>query len=146
MHELTKLLEVKLNHASLKLPQTLEVVERCHSAPKHIVKLNTKEQWTDWYKYVCLATFIYNTSYHSALGCSPTVLFYGHEPIKPLDLRFKNTMIERFSPNSGYVTALQDAKNKKFSETKLKLTEMYYRCRARYDCKAEVKPRPNFPY
>ena len=36
--------------------------------------------------------------------------------------------------------ALQDAMSKKFSETKFKLTEMYNKCRAYYDCKAEAKP------
>ena len=133
LHELTKLLEVQLEHASLKHPQTVGVVERSHSALKRILKLNTIEQWNDWFKYVQLATFIHNTSYHSAIGCSPTVLFHGREPIKPLDLRFNNTLIERFSPNSEYVIALQDAMNKKFSETKFKLTEMYNKYRAYYD-------------
>ena len=41
---------------------------------------------------VSLATFIHNTSYHSAIGCSPTILFGGREPIKPLDLRFNYTI------------------------------------------------------
>ena len=119
------MLEIQLDHARLKHPQTVGVVERSHSALKRILKLNTNEQWNDWFKYVQLATFIHNTSYHSAIGCSPTVLFPGREPIKPIDLRFNNTLIERFSPNSEYVIPLQDAMNKKFSETKFKLTEMY---------------------
>ena len=146
LHELTKLLEIQLEHASLKHPQTVGVVERSHSALKRILKLNTNEQWDDWFKYVQLATFIHNTSYHSAIGCSPTVLFHGREPIKPLDLRFNNTLIERFSPYSEYVIALQDAMNKKFSETKFKLTEMYNKYRAYYDCKAEAKPLALFSY
>ena len=97
LHELTKLLEFHLEHARLKHPQTVGVVESSHSALKRILKLNTNEQWNDWFKYVQLATFIHNTSYHSAIGCSPTVLFHGRETIKPLDLRFNNTLIERFS-------------------------------------------------
>ena len=102
-HELAKLLEVKLKHASVKHPQTVGVVERSHGALKRILNLNTNDQWNDWYKYVHLATFIHNTSYHSAIGCSPTVLLQGREPIKPLDVRFNNRMIEKFSPNSEYV-------------------------------------------
>ena len=124
-HELTRLLEVQLKHASLKHPQTVGVVERSHSALKQILKLQTDEQWNDWYKYVPLACFIHNTSFHSTIGCSPTAFFHGREPIKPLDIRFSNRMIERFSPNSEYVFALQDAMHKKFSETKEKLTTMY---------------------
>ena len=85
-------------------------------------------------------------SCHSAIGFSPTVLFHGREPIKPLDLRFNKTLIERFSPKSEYVIALQDAMNKTFSETKLKLTEMYNKYRACYDCKAEAKPLALFSY
>ena len=59
--------------------------------------------------------------------------------MKPLDLRFNNTLIERFSPNSEYVFALQDAMIKKFTETKFKLTEMFNKYRACYDCTAEAK-------
>ena len=145
-HELTKLLEVQLKHASLKHPQTVGVVERSHSALKRILKLETNEQWNDWYKYVPLALFIHNTSYHSTIGCSPTALFHRREPIKPLDLRFSNRMIERFSPNSEYVFALQDAMNKKFSETKEELTTMYNKYRTYYDNKAEAKPLALFSY
>ena len=84
LHELTKLLEIQLEHASLKHAQTVGVVERSHSALKRIPKLITNEQWNDWFKYVQLTTFIHNTSYHSAIGCSPTVLLHGRKPIKPL--------------------------------------------------------------
>ena len=140
MHELTKLPEIQLEHASLKHPQTVGVVERSHSALNCILKLNTNEQWNDWFKYVQFATFIHNRSYHSAIGCSPTDIFHGRELIKPLDLRFNNTLIEQFSPNSEYVITLQDAMNKKISETKFKLTEMYNKHRAHFDCKAEAKP------
>ena len=140
LHELTTLLEIQLDHASLKHPQTVGVVERSHSARERILILNTNEQWNDWFTYVRLAAFIDYTSYHSAIGCSPTVLFHGREPMKPLDLRFNNSLIARFSPNSEYVIALQDTMNKKFSETKFKLTEMYNKYRAYYDCKAQAKP------
>ena len=100
LHQLTKLLEILLEHASLKHPRTVGVFERPHSALKRILKLNTNEKWNVGFKYGQLAIFIHNTSYHSAINCNPTVPFHGREPIKPLDLRFKNTLIERFSPNS----------------------------------------------
>ena len=122
------------------------VVERSHSALKRILKLKTNEKWNDWFKYVQLATFIHNTSYHSVIGCSTTVLFHGPEPKTLLNLRFNNTLIERFSPKSEYVFALQDAMNKNFNETKFKLTEMYDKYRAYYGCKAEAKPLALFSY
>ena len=55
-------------------------------------------------------------------------------------------MIEQFSTNSVYVIALQDAMNKKFSETKFKLTVIYNKYRAYYDCKAEAKALALFSY
>ena len=146
MHELTRMLEIRLEHASLKHPQTVDVVERSHSALKRILKLNTNEQWNDWHKYVSLATFIHNTSYHFAIGCSPTVLFHGREPIKPLDVRFGNTTLERLEPTNEYVQTLQDAMLKKFDETKQRLTIMYNKNRAYYDYKADAQPLPKFSY
>ena len=145
MHELTKLLEIKLEHASLKHPQTVGVVERSHSALKRILKLNTTEQWNDWYKYVQLAAFIHNT-YHFAIGTSLTTLFHGREPLKPLDLRFNTSSLERAQPTTEYVLALQDAMLQKFSEAKSKLTEMYNRYRAYYDYKAEAQPLKQFSF
>ena len=47
LHELTKLLRTQLEHASLKHPQTVGIVERSHTAPKRILKLITIEQWND---------------------------------------------------------------------------------------------------
>ena len=140
MHELTKILEIKLEHATLKHPQTVGVVERSHSALKRILKLNTHEQWNDWYKYVQLAAFFHNTSYHFAIGCSPTVLFHGREPFKPLGLRFNNTALARHQPTSEYVIALQDAMLQQFAETKDKLIVMYNKYRSYYDFKAEAQP------
>ena len=73
LHELTQLLEIKISHASLKHPQTIGVVERSHAALARILKLNSNQTFTNWHKYVPLATFIHNTSYHTSIGCSPTV-------------------------------------------------------------------------
>ena len=42
LHETTTLLETQLEHASLKHPQTMGVVERSHSALKCSLKLNAK--------------------------------------------------------------------------------------------------------
>ena len=50
LHELTKLPEIQLQHASLNPPQKVGVVERSHSAVKQILKLTTNEQWNDWFK------------------------------------------------------------------------------------------------
>ena len=143
---MAKNLKIKLEHAILKHPQTLGVVERSHSALKRILKLNTQEQRNDWFKYVQLAVFIHNTSYHFAIGCSPTVLFHGREPLKHLDPRFNTTSLEQIQSNSEYVIALQDAMLKNFTETKEKLTVMYNKYRAYYDSKAEAQPLNQYSF
>ena len=130
LHGLTKLLKIQLELASLKRLQTVGVVERFHTALRQYFKLNTYEQKNDWCKYVQLDTFIHNTSYHSAIDRSPRVFFDRREPKRPVDPRFNNTLIERFSAKSYYVFALQDAMSKKFTETKLNLTERYSKYRA----------------
>ena len=65
MDELAKILEAKLKHATLKHPQKIEAVD---GPLKRMLRLNTTEQWTNWHKYVPLATFIHNTSYHTSIG------------------------------------------------------------------------------
>ena len=142
MSELASLLEVKLKHASLKHPQTIGAVERSHGPLKRILKLNTEEQWKDWHKYVPLATFIHNTSYHSATNCCPSTLFHGREPIKPLDIRFSRKVMDAVAVNSDFVNELQDAMMQKFGENKEKLTTAYLKYKKYYDQKASAKPIP----
>ena len=144
MSELAGLLEVKLKHASLKHPQTIGAVERSHGPLKRILKLNIEEQWKDIpkyrHKYVPLATFIHNTSYHSATNCCPSTLFHRREPIKPLDIRFPIKVIDEVAVNSDFVNELQDAMMQKFGENKEKLTTAYLKYKKYYDRKASAKP------
>ena len=55
------LLETQMEHASLKHPQTVGVVERSHSALKRDVELNTIEHWNECFKDVQLVTMLNNT-------------------------------------------------------------------------------------
>ena len=121
MTELTKLLEVKLKHATLKHPQTMGVVERSHAALKRILKLNTNEQWNDWHEYVPLATFILNTSQHFSINFFPITFFHGREPVKPLDLRFSTRAMQAVEADSDYVSQLQDALLQNFGKNKRRL-------------------------
>ena len=139
IHELSKLLEIQLEHASLKHPQTIGVVERSHAALKRILKLNTDEKWTTWYRYVDLATFIRNTSYHSSIGGTPSSLFHGREPLKPIDLRFRSHALAQKELTSDYLVDLQDSLLEQFSHTKLRLSDAYHKYRAYYDKKSSCK-------
>ena len=73
MHELTNMLEIKLNHASLKHVQTVGVVEIAHRAFKRILKINSTSAWSNWHKFVYIATFVHNTClnrYHAKFNIS----------------------------------------------------------------------------
>ena len=140
VHELSRLLEIQLEHASLKHPQTIGVVERSHAALKRIWKLNTDEKWTAWCRYVDLATFIHNTSYHSSIGCTPSSLFHGREPIKPIDLSFRSHALAQKELTSDYLVDLQDSLLEQFSHTKLRLLDAYHKYRTYDDKKAAAKP------
>ena len=145
MHELSKLLEVKFRHATLKHAQSVGVVERSPGALKRILKLNTNEQWSKWQLYVPLATYIHNTSYYSSIGCSPTSIFHGREPIKPLDVRF-NKSIKTLDLKSDFVTEIHDAVQKLFSETKLNLIHRYHQSPRYFDEKAAAQPLKLFSF
>ena len=84
--ELTKLLEVKLKHATLKQPQTIGVVERSHASLKRILKFNSNEQWNDW--HMCRLQPLYTTHLIILQLIVARQLFHGREPVKRLDLRF----------------------------------------------------------
>ena len=139
-HELTTFLEIKILHASLKHPQTIGVVERAHAALTRILKLNSNQTFTIWHKYLNLATFIHNTSYHTSIGCAPTVLFHGRDPTKPLDLRFYSDCIQKSAFNCDFVESLRDEMMKKFQNAKETLAKSFNRYRLYYDRKARANP------
>ena len=117
LHELTNMLEIKLNLASLKHAQTVGVVERAHSAFKRILKTNSTSAWSNWHKFVDIATFVHNTSYHVPIGTTPSSIFHGREPLKPIDLRFSKHVTSS-QPSSDFVNDLQDILVQQFCETK----------------------------
>ena len=139
-HELTILLEIKISHASLKHPQTIGVVETAHAALTRILKLNSTQTFTNWHKYLNLATFIHNTSYHTSIGCAPTVIFHWRDPTKPLDLRFYSNCIQKTAFDYDFVESLRDDMLKKFKNAKETLAKSLNRYRRYYDRKARTNP------
>ena len=143
---LALLLEVKLKHNTLKHAQSLGVVERAHGALKRILKLNSSDQWSDWHRYVDLACFIHNTSYYSTIGCTPSHLFHGREPVKRLDFRFKNKQLSRMEPNFDFVENQQDALNEKYAENKENLIKKFHKYRNYFDRKTNASPLKKHSY
>ncbi len=124
---LTELLEIKLQHATLRHPQTVGVGERALGAWKRVLKINTDEQWTTGYKYVDLACFLHNTSFCTSIGCAPSLLFHGRHPVKPIDLRFHRNQLTRKELSSYYLLEIQNSLLKKYAEAKFSLLEAYQR-------------------
>ena len=88
MADATRTLCIQLKHATTKHAQTIGIPERSHASLKESLKISTGERRTMWHQYVAIATLNYNTSYHSALGCEPSRVFYGRIPYNVLDLKF----------------------------------------------------------
>ena len=60
---------------------------------------------------------IYNTSFSSAFGFSPTIAFHRCELLQPKELAFTRKLIERFSSISDTLSALQRVQEQnKFSD------------------------------
>ena len=124
----------------------LGVVERVHGALNRIFKLNSSDQWSDWYRYVDLAFFMQITSYYSTVDCTPSHLFHGREPVKPLDLRIKNKQLSRREASFEFVTNQQDALNEKYAENKENLIKKYHMYRKNIDRKTNASPLKKLSY
>ena len=79
MTELSRLLEIKLEYATVKHPQTMGSIERCHASLKQYLGIYENRAKRDWHLYVDLAVFVHNTTYHTSIGCTPTFLFHEHQ-------------------------------------------------------------------
>ena len=121
-------------------------MERAHAALTRILKLNSNHTFTNWHKYINLATFIHNTSYHTSIGCAPTVIFHGRDPVKPLDIRFYSNCIQKSAFNYDFVESLRDEMLKKFQNKKESLAKSFNRYRRYYDRKARANPLTEHTY
>ena len=141
MQELTKLLEIELKHATVKHAQTigLLVLERSHSSLKRVLKIENLKarRWSD---YVDTACFIYNTTYHASLGCSPALLFHGTQPYNPIDLRFRTNWKKDMAFTTDTVNAIQDRMSELLRRTKENVVLAYLKYRQYYDEKAKAQP------
>ena len=108
MKELTDLLEIELRHATVTHAQTIGLLERSHAELKRVLHIHSKDGPRDWHKFVDVACFVHNTTYHTQLHCTPALLFYGRQPIGPLDLRFQNKSLKRVATRYDAITDFQD--------------------------------------
>ena len=117
-----------MKHASLKHPQTIGVIERAHSAFKRVLKINSSSAWSNWHKCLDVATFVHITSFQDSIGTTPSSIFRGGEPLKPIDLRFGKTL-SKSEATSDYVNDLQDTLLTQYDETKSRIVNGYHKYR-----------------
>ena len=140
MTELSQLLEITLNYATVKHPPTVGSVERSHASLKQYLGIYENKIKKDWHTYVDLATFVHNTSYHASIGCTPTYLFHGREPVKPLDLRFNLKTLQNLETRYEFTSSMQDRMNEVFSAARDATITAYNKYRHFYDRKANAAP------
>ena len=125
LHELANILEIKLEHATVKHAQTIGVVERSHGPLKRYLRIYENKLQHDWHKQLDLAVFQQNTSYHTTIGCPPTLIFHGRIPMNPIDIRFNNRSLYHHSSRYDYISDLQSKMTALFEHTKELLVEIF---------------------
>lgn len=78
--ELFKLHKVQLAHSTAYHPQTDGQSERVNQCLEMYLRCAVNEFPRKWCSWLPMAEFWYNSSFHSALGCSPFKALYGCEP------------------------------------------------------------------
>ena len=146
MTELSKLLEITMQYATVKHPQTVGSVERTHASLKQYLGIYENRLKKDWHTYVDLAAFVHNTSYHVSIGCTPTYLFHGREPVKPLDVRFNLKTIQNLETRYEFTSSMQDRMNEVFSAARDATITAYNKYRTFYDRKAYAAPLSKHRY
>ena len=85
--EVAGVLGITLKHAARKHAQKIELLERSDASIQQSLKIETGERRSLWHKYISIAVFNYNTSYHSSFGCEPSRVFHGRVPYNILDIK-----------------------------------------------------------
>jgi hypothetical protein len=77
---LIKALGTKLHYSTSHHPQTDGQSERVNQCLEQYLRCAVQDNPRHWKKWLSLAEFWYNSSFHSSLGCSPFKAVYGREP------------------------------------------------------------------
>ena len=85
--EVTGVLGITLKPATTKHAQIIGLLERSHASNKQALKIETGECRLLWHKYVRIAIFNYNTSFHASIGSELSRVFHGRFPYNVVDLK-----------------------------------------------------------
>jgi hypothetical protein len=73
-------LGTKLQYTTAYHPQTDGQSERVNQCLEMFLRCMVQENCKDWKRWLPLAEFWYNSTFHTSLGCSPFKALYGHDP------------------------------------------------------------------
>ena len=132
-------LKIKIEHATVKHPQTIGALERCHASLKRYLNVQTGKNFSNWHRRLSFATYAYNTTYHTPIGTTPTQVFHGREPIRPLDIRFQGTK------DKDTIKSLDTEKNldnhlELYDKTRQNFLVHFQQYRGYFDRKAKATP------
>ena len=85
--EVTAVVGFTLKHATTRHAQRIALLERSHAPIKQELKIKIGDRKSLWRKYVSIAVPIYNTSYHTSIGCEPSRVFHGRNPYNILEIK-----------------------------------------------------------
>ena len=115
LEELSKLLEFKIERATVEHAQTIRTLEIFHGPLKRCLGNYENQFLRDWHKYVDFAVFQHNISYNSTIFFPQTPIFHGQIPQNPLDLRFGNKNINHQQYQYENILPISKAKWRHYS-------------------------------
>ena len=133
--EVAEVLRITLQHATTKHSQTIGMLERTHASLMKALKIETDERRSMWHKYVNIAVFKYNTSYHTSIGCEPSRVFHGRVPHNGLDLKMGIRPQRILTPNSQVAEDVLKQTEMIFHDVRKNTMQAYIKYKAYYDKK-----------
>ena len=91
-----------------------------------------------WHKYLPLAVLNYNTTYHSSIGCEPSMVFHGRIHYNVLDHKLGNNPNKKFQPPTEFAEELQQRTQILIDQTKKSIMQSYLKYKGYYDRKAKA--------
>ena len=138
--ELAKLLNIEISHATTKHARTIGALERRHANIKKTLKIYEGTENRNWHEFVSYAMYIHNTSYNAKTRCSPSDLFHGHSPDRPVDLRFNAISIRRRDVKFGLTREVQDRLLELYARQHEDIISRYLKYKESFDKKACAQP------
>ena len=136
--ELACFLGFTLKHASTKHAQTTDMLERSRASIRQVLKTPTGERRPLYQRKVSIAFPIYNTSYHTSIGCEPRRVLRGRIPYKILDLKLGIRPQKIPIPTAQTAQDAFDQTEKIYEGARKNGTQDYIIYKAYYDKKANA--------